>query len=582
MVASSIKEVTRPVFLLYILGSLAAISFLPTFVPSEQTASDSYLFGYNNRAGIILLLCLVAIGVIWTKGLNLQFLQSSRSGVVPAETLAFSLVAVVFSCAIMYVLAGRYGGFGESYYVIDRAWLLAEGKVPYRDFEFAYGPAMLYGPSIIHSLFGMGIAKACYLFWAASYFLGTVLLFKTVNMVDYPSAAKQDIFLLLYLPGLFPIIRMGTNYTFLRFVCPLFFVLLVQKWFRDSADRWSVRAVVASVGFAAILLSISAETAIAFAFACVWICTFSRVRPILKSGATAVALLAAFLCLFWTAKDLHLLDTLLADGSGAISFPIMMAPHILLFIAAFFVCGCYLYWRFRDRRINDNTFGLIGYSVPLIAAALGRCDPSHVFWNGLAIFLASMFYLSNYGKIWSTYKIAFLLFVILFPTVSEFYLFLPQLRAARYLNEHGGNEANGGDVARLYPMWTGKFLAPFGYRPNGFGTYRSDRIDYGRFEDVIDVSTRSTVDAKVKEMRDHPERALILPGDYELYCRINPKKERHYLTVLLLFPYFGRAVHPLNIRNEICDYIEKEYWLAEEASSRSFGYALWVPRTLKR
>jgi len=477
----------------------------------------------------------------------------------------------------MYVFAGRYEGFGESFYVIDRIWLLADGKVPFRDFEFAYGPALLYGPSVLHTIFSIGIAKAYYLFWAGSYLLGALLLFKTVNMVNYPTTSKQEIYLLLFLPGLFPIIRMGTNYTFLRFVCPLFFVLVIHKWFKDSHGGWIVRAVLGSVVFTAFLLSLSAETAIAFAFACVWICVLSRGQSLLKRGTTALALTAGFLALFWGAKKLHILDTLLADGSGAINFPIMMAPHVLVYFAAMFVCACYLYWRFRDRRMNDNTIGLIGYSIPMTAAALGRCDPSHVFWNGLAIFLASMFYFSNEKQMWRMFKIAFLLFAFLLPTISELYLFLPQLRAARFLNQHDGGEPGTGDVAILYPRWPGKFLAPFGYRPNGFGAYRSDRVNYGRFEEVIDVSTERTVAEKVAEMREQPDKALILPDDYLRYCQTDPTKERHYLTVLLLFPYYGRAVHPVSVRNEICDYVRSHYRMAQKPSPYSSGYGLWVP-----
>jgi hypothetical protein len=576
-IASPIRQITDPRFLVYVLLSLFAISFIPKFIPSAQTASDSYLFGYNNRAGIVLLLCSVAIGVLWTRGLKLQFLPRSQSAPVPVGTLAFSLFTIMCGCVIMYLFAGRYGGFGESFYVIDRAWLLADGKAPYRDFEFAYGPAMLYGPVIFHSILSIDLPKAYYLFWAASYLFGTFLLFKTVNMIDYPSARKQEIYLLLFLPGIFPIVRMGTNYTFLRFVCPLFFVLVIQKWFRDSTNRWSIGTVLASAVFTAILLSISAETAIAFAFACIWICLFSGAESGRVRGAKASAQLAAFALPFWTAKELHILDTLLADGSGAISFPILMAPHILLFFASIFVCGCYLYWRFHDRRIDDNTIGLVGYSVPMITAALGRCDPSHLFWNGLGIFLAAMFYLSYHKKAWSIFRAAFLLFAFLLPNASEFYLFLPQLRAARFLNEHGRDSGNRGDVGSLF-QWSGQFLAPFGYRPNGFGTFRSTRVDYGRFEEVIDVSTPRTVEEKVAEMKSHPDKALIIPYDYERYCQTDPKKERHYLTVLLLFPYLGAPVHPRNVRSEICDYIQKEYRPALEPSSHTFGYGLWVPR----
>jgi hypothetical protein len=571
--------VSKASFTAYVLFSLITISVLPYFIPSPPSTSDSYLFGYNNRAGILLLLLFVAAGVLWTRGINLRFLPSdAASRPVARETLAFALFGVFCGCVIMFVFAGRYGGFGESFYVIDRVWLLGAGKIPYRDFEFAYGPASLYGPVWINAVLPIGLVNAYYVFWIASYLLGAYLLYRSVNMLNYPTQAKEQIFLLLYFSGIFGIIRMGTNYTFLRFACPIFFVLVIQKLLRKSSVKSNAGAILAAVAFAGILIANSPETAIAFAFATIWICLFQRSEPVIARGAKVAVLAIAYLGLFWAAKRLHVLDTLLADGNGAINFPITVAPHVLLFFFAVFVCTCYLYWRLRDRSLDDNTIGLIGYSIPMIAAALGRCDPSHVVWNGLAIFLASMCYVSNYAKAWRTYRLAFLLFAFLLPNLSELYLFLPQLRAARYLNRFDRNIAARIDVGKIYPSWNGQFLAPFGYRPDGFGTNRSSRVDYGRFEEVIDVSTGHTIGEKINEMREHPEKALILPEDYDRYCQTNPLKESHYLTVLFVFPYLKGPARPVSDRNVLCDYIRDNYRLAQGPSSQSFGYGLWEPK----
>ena len=118
----------------YVIGSLAAIFYLPTLVPLRPTASDSYVFGYNNRAGIVLLLLLTAIGAIWKKGLNIQLLPSGNSQPVPKKYLIWSLLATTCGCLVMYAFAGQFGGFGESSYEIDRIWLLSLGKIPYVDF----------------------------------------------------------------------------------------------------------------------------------------------------------------------------------------------------------------------------------------------------------------------------------------------------------------------------------------------------------------------------------------------------------------------------------------------------------------
>ena len=576
-------NITKLPFVAYALVGLAAIAFLPTLAPSAPTASDSYLFGYNNRVGISLLLLLVAIGVVWTKGIKFGFRSEGASRLVPNRTLAFSLITVLTGCVIMYLFAGRYGGFGESYYLIDRARLLAEGKAPYRDFQFSYGAALLYGPVVIDFLFRTGIANAYYIFWMSNFLLGTFLLFKSVNMVDYPTPRKRQIFLLLYFAGLFAIIRMGTNYTFLRFVPALFFVLVIQRMFKNPADRWNAGPVLASVLFAAILILISPETALAFAFACVWICLFLRGETALGRGANVATLLAGFSIVFWTAKEFHVLDTVLADAGGADDFPIMMAPHILVFFFAVFVCGCYVYWRIRDRRLRDNTIGLIGYSLPTLAAALGRCDPSHVYWNGLAVFLASMFYVSNRAKAWALYACAFLLFVMLLPNAAEFYLFVPkQLSGVVYLNNHPEERSKNKDVLDLFPNYSGKLLAPFGYRPDGLGTLVSARIDYGRYEDLTNVYTPRSVAEKVEEMRQSPEKALVLPEHAFDLCRTNPRKERHYLSVLFVFPYFGRAVHPESVQDPICDYIREKYRVEQEPSQETFWYGIWVPKLTDR
>ena len=116
---------------------------------------------------------------------------------------------------MMYTFAGRHSGFAESFYLIDRTWLLWHGKIPYQEIEFAYGPGLLYGPLIFKYLLPVDIAQAYYLFWLFNHLLGIWLLFKAVNMIDYPSPSKESIFLLIFFAGLFAILRMGTNYTFL-------------------------------------------------------------------------------------------------------------------------------------------------------------------------------------------------------------------------------------------------------------------------------------------------------------------------------------------------------------------------------
>jgi hypothetical protein len=565
-------------FIAYVLIALVAIFYVPRLIPTAPSASDSYLFGYNNRVGIILLFLFVAVGAIWTKGLGLVIDSRAEPKRLQRGMLLSALVVVGIACAAMYLFAGRYNGFGESFYLIDRIWLTHVGKVPYRDLEFAYGPAQLYGPLFLSKLLHIGVPQSYYLFWAISYLFGTYFLLKCVELIDLAAAARRWIFLLLFATGLFGLIRMGTNYTFLRYALPVYLVIQTERQFRSRDGRSILLDVILSGAFSGILVLLSPETAIAYAFASLCICLLARSTGMRMRGITAGALVITYAALFLVALKLHVLDTMLADGGGAISFPIVPSPTILIYFVALFICACYLYRCIWAGSTDASTLGLVFFSIPMVAAALGRCDPSHVFWNGLAAFLASLVYLSTYRRAWITYSSAFVMFVLVAPNLSELYLFVPQLRLAHSYNQHPDLVPAQQRIEHLLSAWNGDYIAPFGFRPGGFETYHSSRIEFGKFEDLIDVSTPHSIAEKVEEMQTKPTRALILPYHADEYCRRNQRNERHYLETLLLSPYIGTFIHTDFVRAPICRYMDENYRMLVEPSSETFWYGIYAPK----
>lgn len=614
------STVSRWLFCAYAIVCLAAIFYLPYRVPLAPSVSDSYLFGYNNRAGIVLLLIAVTIGAIWTRGLNLKLCVARPSEPVPRKFLVVSIVAVLAGCLAMYMLAGRFGGFGESSYEIDRAWLLSQGKTPYVDFEWPFGVALLYGPLLISRTISVNIVQAYYIFWIINCLLGTLLLFAVINLIDYPSKSKKAIYLLLFGSWFLSILNMGTHYTLVRYACPLYFLLLIQNSFKRGGVRGWIRAGYLGIAFTIVLFLISPEVAIAFAWAC--ICIFIVSPHQWNSGVLIgfSAWLVAMAAVFWASLRLHILDTVRASGGGADSFPIAPAPHFLLFFVALFLCACYLYQRFTSQRGYDNTIGMIAFSIPMIAAALGRGDPGHVLLNGLGIFIASMFYLSNQEIAWKWYKAAFIFLLILLSGISGIWFYQQPLRRCglNLLSESGSDSPvrksllflgrkyiayfaspakkskwekeledfqhlsvpTTVDLSTIYPTWRGAFLAPFGYKPNGFGTYLSTQVDYGYFEDIENANTVSAIQRKVAELRSQPERALLLPDQFDRICQFDVPEERQKIGILFDSPYIGRAVHPESIRQPICQYIHSRYRLEQAPALENFGYGLWVPASV--
>jgi len=301
------RIIDRRLFFAYIVCSLATIFYLPTLVPVSPSVSTSYLFGYNNRVGVLLLFAFTVVGAVWTRGLGIQFSTSKKLQPVPLKVLAGTLAAAFCGCVGMYMAAGRFGGFGESRYQIDRVWLLSQGKIPYVNFEWPFGVSFLYVPLLLRQLLDISLVQACYLFWILNILFGILLLFVTVNLIDYPTDFRTAIFLLVCGAGLPSILGMGIQYAFLRFTLPLFLVLLVCKLFNRGSRKWEVYSALFAVASTIILLSISPETAISQAFACA--CIFALAPP--SRGrmrtVTLAGVLLAFAGIFLSARAALLL-----------------------------------------------------------------------------------------------------------------------------------------------------------------------------------------------------------------------------------------------------------------------------------
>ena len=197
----------------------------------------------------------------------------------------------------------------------------------------------------------------------------------------------------------------------LRYVCPLFFVLVTYKISRRSLQAVSqIQACGLMVVFTVILLTISPEMAVAHAFACMVLLfpyrTFSARNAAIFSYIASVTVLVG---VFAVAVRLHVFDGARSAGTGWASFPIAIAPHILLFFAIVFVGFCYLFLRLSWGETKDNTIALVVFSVPMIIPALSRCDSGHVLLNGMGLIIATCFYASRWPRVWKVYRAAFVL-----------------------------------------------------------------------------------------------------------------------------------------------------------------------------
>lgn len=582
------RTFNKPLFSLFAICSLAAVFWIPYFVPQSPSTSESWIFGYYNRAGVLLVLASTLIAVLWTRGINLSLPAPEPPTKLPLKVLFLSLLAYLCAGVGMYLFAGRYGGFGESFYFIDRAWLVEHGKIPYVDFEYCFGISFLYGPIFLERLLHVSLNAAYHLYWLFNLLVGVCLSFAIFNRINFPTRSRLSIYLVLLLPGIFTVLNMGVNYAGPRFLFPLYFVLLMRSFFERDDPASRMRAGVFAVFAVAFMFLFSSETPIALAVTA--ICLYILFTPKWNRHLSVIfaALLAALAALFWAVSRTQIFETIRTDGAGANSFPIVPSVAVLYYFAILFWGGCYIYRRIAQRKFNraqgtikDDCLALILYSLPMAPAALGRCDVGHLASGGLGLILASMFCASNDESAWRSYRTFYIFFMFLLPTLTAFIFVRPLfVRAAQMNSVHTGSYSRGYfDLAATYPNWTGSFFVPWGFRPNGIGTYLSPRIDYGRFDGLQNMNTVSAITETIQHLSSNPQEALLVPANFEDTCQINEAGEKLIISFLLDTVYLRKVAHPTSIRKPICDYIIANYRMTQAPDAQHYNYGLWVRRT---
>lgn len=563
---------------------LILIFWLPRYIPLAPTISDSYLFGYNNRAGVLLLLMgLLSVGV-FSRRLGLTFPSGGSTASVSRGAVHVWLFVFLLACFGLWLLVRGLGGYEESRYMIDRVEALASGQTPYRDFEFAYGPLLLYGPRCL-MLAGLNAPNAYYLFWTAYTLASVWMLAATIDRMDIPGAKRTKVFHLLCVWLLPSLLCTGTNYSLARFLTPVLAALLTARIAGRSdnnATGYLLRVIGTAGGATAVCLLTSPEMGIAFAAGMIaWlILQLARKRRLLtfRGAAEIVAVGVAEAVLLLGAARWGEFVAVREFGSGAFNFPILPAGHILLF---FSMCGLivvYLAWCLRNACADPGLLLVAAVSAPLLMSALGRCDPGHTMLGGIGIVLMATLVASALPRLWQSYFVVFLLFAIVLP--AEAGMLFSRKALERVLGRRQVSAlrlSSSLDPARIFPDFHGIVNAPFGYLPYGLGSWRSTSIDTGYYFIMTNAFTPADTERRIDELRSHPERPLLLPDNEEAFCSIDSDKEAQVIALFFTLPWQETPRHSDELWLPLCDYIQTHYRPGAPSTLPSVYYRLWMP-----
>lgn len=573
---------------LFGVAALLIVATVPYWVPVRPAVSDSYIFGYNNRAGIALFVLLAMLGAAWTREKKLPQASAIARGMSRWLMWGGTALALALS-AFMYRLTAPLGGFAEGVYFLQRLHLLAAGRVPYRDFEYAYGVAFLYGPLWASKILHTRLETGYYVVWMAGVALGVGMLFETVRLAGDQREDRAGVFAMLYAISLLGILTTGPNYLLLRFIAAVYFAVLVYRVRQREHGRWfSSLLVLIST---AVLLVISPEMAVAFSVASVaYMAMNFRVTE--KGPVIALCgMVCGLAALFAWANSLGVFATMRAFSSGGNNFPIYIAPAIAICFAAVWTALVYFGQRFRGGDRENVFLYLIAIAIVLLPAALGRCDPGHIFLYEMGLLLTVALILSRSLRIrlWLRVAVALYLLVVSLPALRVDYLPFTakaaaqsqspamQKYAAWVLGKDQVATIRRDRVAPRLDAANDQYLAPFSYVPNGEAAYESSSLEYGYSYGMTNVLTPESVRLKLEEIEANPDAPLLLPRQWVSYCVRTADNSRELLSGLFGVPYIKEPVHEMNLYMPVCDSIRASYHYRRPRAGQELGeYDLWV------
>jgi hypothetical protein len=473
-------------------GLLYGTSVVPYwFPPQEFVVGVSNEVGFSNAVSyavylaLVPLLVLVVARLITSDASGTDIACARRSSDWTHAVVATVIAAHVALFAAVYVYKGRFV-FGESLYFQSLLYRMMQGDVPYVDFSFYYGPAMLYPGFWLAGRFGL---DAGYGIWFVStYVIGLLFLYRILGFCATTSRDRAVWFTFLAAGFFNPLI--GLNMTLTRFLFPSVVFLAAASFVRSGGWRRggvavALLAIAVTYSFEVAALSVSAVILVWLAQLLSpnasadlrrfvrWLvsgrsidarevecstggASWQRVT-IRAAGLTAAAMavcVASFLSIDPSGRALGDYAAVARSyAAGAHGLPIY--PHLpFIALTLVTVAGLAGLVRVMARMKSPEYLPLaIGYGLMALMAqraAFGAAEPSHFAYFGLPVFLIALFVTSRFQRQYFTRTCLSLTLIVGIILPMQYY-YLTEF-APFVAQRLGGSAGTGDDTAEVTPQ----------------------------------------------------------------------------------------------------------------------------------
>ena len=397
------------------------------FPPSHPALSGSYTAGFNNRVAAVAAALASALAFLLARPFEAVPRPRQEDDRLPIDRsvlIGCLTVCAAFTAVLGWMMTTAVVAYNDNLYFLEYMDEVVTYRLHiYRDFSFLYGPVLLYFPVAIETLLRplhVGAQGSYYAALGIMQMAGLVLLYVTLEALPLSKSIKTITLCVFTLGTLCPLL--GLNYTLVRSLLPFSTLLFASR--ARSPLRLSILFSLGEV----LQLAVSPELGVAFAAgACFFACGRCYRQGLSFVPAIAAPFLgaAAFLAIVGKAY----LDSIAKFSSGCLNLVVQPLPYILFFLfAAVWLVPVMLARRCRDR--EDDAVLMLSLSVVclgLLPAALGRCDPLHVFFNGVGAYLLAAVAISSYPKRLRNLWILGLEISLVWMQLVNFTLYLPAL-----------------------------------------------------------------------------------------------------------------------------------------------------------
>ena len=393
--------------LVFWLGYVVLMVTVPQWWPADPTLPNAAAaLGYDTNKAFL-------SQALWTAGGLLFFGVAFQQGVfertsslprIEAKRMSSGRTIEIVGIFVLFCLLyfppflARYGHYIEDNYFLAVLSRMECGQVPYRDFEFLYGPIMIYPLHYWTALFGFSM-QSYYAFLAilqGALFAAVI----AVLQIYLPDWRRRFLAFALLLPALFDTL-LGLNWIGWRRMLPIFAILMVAARPRDA------RTIVAAGTILGIQTAYSHEYGIvglaaALSIYAALFLAADRWRIFLSAcglaGSTILVWLIASIALTgdtfldYLTSTIHVLER--AENLGLGRFEFHWTLHTLtlfaIISAAVVAVGSGLFQLRRKQMAEGDRliFGMLIFAVLSMKIGLQRADIWHMSGPALGLILA--------------------------------------------------------------------------------------------------------------------------------------------------------------------------------------------------